>query len=103
MAGRPPPFRVHRGKALTQDRPEDIAVRRLVLITLTAALLPLPALSQDKPARGPLMTRWAKDVFADKVLPEYPRPQMQRSAWLNLNGQWQFAVAAAGETAPFGK
>jgi len=22
--------------------------------------------------------------------PEYPRPQFQRAAWLNLNGDWQF-------------
>ena len=24
--------------------------------------------------------------------PEYPRPQFQRSAWMNLNGQWQFEI-----------
>ena len=32
--------------------------------------------AQDwKPAAGPLMTKWAKDVKPSKVLPEYPRPQ----------------------------
>src|SRR5262245_40722831 len=91
------------GRPLTRHRPEDIAMRRLVLATLATTLLTLPALAQEKPARGPLLTRWAKDVSADKVLPEYPRPQMQRSAWLNLNGHWQFAVAGADDTVPLGK
>jgi hypothetical protein len=40
------------------------------------------------------MTRWAKDVSPDKVLPEYPRPQMVRSDWMNLNGLWDFEVTA---------
>ena len=42
------------------------------------------------PKKGTLMTRFAKDVNPDKVLPEYPRPQMVRSEWLNLNGLWQY-------------
>ena len=45
-----------------------------------------------KPAPGPLFTRWAKDVSPDKVLPEYPRPQMVRERWLNLNGLWQYSL-----------
>jgi hypothetical protein len=45
-----------------------------------------------KPAAGPLMTRWAKEVSADKAHREYPRPQMTREDWLNLNGLWQYAI-----------
>ena len=56
-----------------------------------------------KPAEGPLATRWAKDVSPDKALPEYPRPQMVRKAWQNLNGLWQWAEAKEGEAAPVGK
>ena len=52
-----------------------------------------------KPAPGPLMTRWAKDVSPDKVHPEYPRPQMVRDEWQNLNGLWEFAVAERREAA----
>jgi beta-galactosidase/beta-glucuronidase len=55
------------------------------------------------PAKGPLATRWAKDVAPEKVHPEYPRPQMVRADWRNLNGLWQFAVASAGEQPPIGK
>jgi beta-galactosidase/beta-glucuronidase len=38
------------------------------------------------------MTRWADDVSPNNVLPEYPRPQMVRDAWLNLNGLWNFSL-----------
>ncbi|WP_186458797.1 glycoside hydrolase family 2 protein [Mucilaginibacter achroorhodeus] len=36
------------------------------------------------------MTRFAKDVDTGSVLPEYPRPQLQRTEWMNLNGIWQY-------------
>jgi hypothetical protein len=53
-----------------------------------------------KPAQGPLMTRWAKEVSPDKVHPEYPRPQMVRKDWTNLNGLWQYAVRPREEKQP---
>jgi hypothetical protein len=40
--------------------------------------------------QGPLMTQWAAQVDTNNPLPEYPRPQMVRSNWMNLNGIWQF-------------
>jgi beta-galactosidase/beta-glucuronidase len=62
------------------------------------------AYGQDwKPSPGPLMTRWAKDVSPKNVLPEYPRPQMVRDQWLNLNGLWQFATFDQIKDAPIGK
>lgn len=39
-----------------------------------------------------LQTRWAKDVHPGNVLPEYPRPQMVRNNWQNLNGLWEYAI-----------
>ncbi|MCX6879596.1 MAG: DUF5110 domain-containing protein [Verrucomicrobia bacterium] len=36
------------------------------------------------------MTRWAREITPEKVLPEYPRPQMVRKEWLNLNGLWDY-------------
>src|SRR6185312_2278989 len=56
-----------------------------------------------KPAKGPLVTRWAKDVSPTNAHPEYPRPQMVRSEWQSLNGLWQFAAAREGEQPPVGK
>ena len=71
-----------------------------VFIALAAAV----AQADDwAPAKGPLATRWAKDVSPGNVHPEYPRPQMVRADWKNLNGLWQFAVASPGEETPIGK
>lgn len=52
-----------------------------------------------KPVGGRIMTRWAAEIGPDAVLPEYPRPQMVRGPWLNLNGLWDYAIVAreAGE------
>lgn len=50
-----------------------------------------------------LRTKWADDVSPSNALPEYPRPQLTRDAWQNLNGSWQFAAAKAGEKPPVGK
>jgi len=38
------------------------------------------------------MTRWAEEVDPGNVLPEYPRPQLRRKRWKNLNGLWDVAV-----------
>ncbi|HEY8750689.1 MAG TPA: sugar-binding domain-containing protein [Tepidisphaeraceae bacterium] len=61
------------------------------------------AADEWKPGKGPLMTRWAKDVSPENAHPEYPRPQMVRKEWQNLNGLWQFQAAAENEDAPLGK
>ena len=53
-----------------------------------------------KPADGPLMTPWAKDVSPGNALPEYPRPQMVRPRWQNLNGLWDYAVTSKGREGP---
>jgi beta-galactosidase/beta-glucuronidase len=50
-----------------------------------------------KPATGSLMTRWAKEVNPQSVLPEYPRPQMVREEWINLNGLWDYSIKAINE------
>ena len=60
-------------------------------------LVPASAFAQWKPAEGKLMTRWAKEVSPEKALPEYPRPQMVRDAWMNLNGLWDYAITGKDE------
>ena len=53
-----------------------------------------------QPKYAPLMTDWAQLVDVACPLPEYPRPQMVRGEWLNLNGIWQFQAAAASDALP---
>lgn len=44
-----------------------------------------------------LATRWANEAMCDLPLPEYPRPQMVRDAWVNLNGMFDFAITDANK------
>src|SRR5262245_49181716 len=53
-----------------------------------------------EPAKGRLMTRWAKEVSPQTALPEYPRPQMVRKEWTNLNGLWEYAIRPTDDTTP---
>jgi len=51
-------------------------------------------------AIGPLQTRWAKVVTPGNVWSEYPRPQMVRKSWLNLNGVWEYTIIETKVPAP---
>ncbi|NEE33685.1 glycoside hydrolase family 2, partial [Streptomyces sp. SID7982] len=69
--------------------------------TGTAPAAAAPAAWEPKPA--PMTTPWTNSVPVDKPLPEYPRPQLTRPDWTNLNGIWDFAVTGrdAGQPATF--
>lgn len=38
-----------------------------------------------------MLTRWGRHLDPDDPLPAYPRPQLVRPSWTNLNGRWQYA------------
>jgi hypothetical protein len=64
------------------------------LLLLSVFLLPWPLQAADwQPAPTPLMTRWGKAIRSE-VTPwrEYPRPQLVRKEWSNLNGLWDYAI-----------
>ena len=63
------------------------------VIPLSSLLCVPPAAVAWQALQGPLKTRWAAEVSPYNAHPEYPRPQMVRSDWLNLNGLWDFAIA----------
>jgi hypothetical protein len=76
---------------------------RSVRFALAFALFCLSgaALAADwKPAPSPLMTKWGKAVQPDSVWKEYPRPQLVRKDWLNLNGLWDYAITKKGDPRP---
>lgn len=50
-------------------------------------------------SRG-MMTEWGQQVNADNAWREYPRPQLVRSEWQNLNGMWDYAIKPKGQSKP---
>jgi len=73
---------------------------RFSLVSLAVLVLGAQSAAAWKPAEGPLVTRWVKDVSPDQVHPEYPRPQMVRKDWQNLNGLWDYAIVAKDAPQP---
>lgn len=53
-----------------------------------------------QPAKKSLMTRWGKAVTPENTWQEYPRPQLVRENWQNLNGLWDFALQSDAVAAP---
>jgi len=45
-----------------------------------------------KLGENPILTKWATDVDPSKPWLQYPRPDMARNAWINLNGLWDYAI-----------
>ncbi len=81
-------------------------IRKLVSVAffflITVSLHAQPAQGWEL-KKAVLMTKYAQDVKPDKVLPEYPRPQLVRQKWMNLNGLWQFQPGTDSlETLPKG-
>lgn len=44
----------------------------------------------------PLTTIWGENLDPKHLFPEYPRPQMQREQFINLNGYWDYAITDTG-------
>lgn len=50
--------------------------------------------------KNPILSPWADDVNPNTPLQEYPRPQMERETWQNLNGQWNYTILDKGAVRP---
>ncbi|WP_106828450.1 glycoside hydrolase family 2 protein [Parabacteroides pacaensis] len=70
------------------------------LFVCCALALTLGVQAQWKPAGDKIKTKWAEQINPKAVLPEYPRPQLERSEWVNLNGEWEYAIKPKGEVEP---
>lgn len=47
-----------------------------------------------------LSTSWGSALTADQAWQQYPRPQMVRSGWQNLNGLWDYAILPVANSQP---
>jgi beta-galactosidase/beta-glucuronidase len=72
-------------------------MRKLILLPLLFVIITRSFAQEPnwKMVEGKITTTWASHVDANKPLPEYPRPQFVRDAWINLNGLWDYAIAPA--------
>lgn len=59
------------------------------------------AQQQDwKIVTGKITTSWSEQVTPSATLPEYPRPQLVRGNWKNLNGLWNYAIKPKSDDKP---
>ncbi|MEU1756140.1 AbfB domain-containing protein [Micromonospora matsumotoense] len=89
---------------MTRPDPVRLATPLFIVLTLVAGLLAAPAApAHAVPAKNPpLTTPWTAQALDGTPLPEYPRPQMTRADWLNLNGEWQLRQSATDDAPAFG-
>jgi hypothetical protein len=79
------------------------ALSFLITATTVVAVAPAADAAVWVPKTPPLSTPWTGQVSPTNALPEYPRPQLVRSEWQNLNGVWEFAGASSIGTPPVGQ
>ncbi len=75
-------------------------MRKEILTICLLAVCCTFASAQWRPAGDKIMTAWGENIDPENVLPEYPRPIMERQEWMNLNGLWNYAIRARGEAEP---
>ena len=74
-------------------------MKKILLMTLSLCFT-LGVFAQWKPAGDKIKTDWATQIDPANVLPEYPRPIMERGEWKNLNGLWNYAIIEKGQPMP---
>ena len=62
------------------------------LLSLIVLGFGLSANAQWAPVGKEIKTPWASEITPENVHQEYPRPQMVREKWANLNGLWNYAI-----------
>ena len=71
-----------------------------VTMSFSCSGVPVGEAGQWEPVGDRIMTEWASQVDPENVLPEYPRPQLVRDEWQNLNGLWSYAITPAESEKP---
>ena len=69
-------------------------------IVLISGLLSYTEVAAWQPVGDRIKTRWTDEVDPSCPLPEYPRPAMTRTRWMNLNGLWEYAIRPVSEPEP---
>jgi beta-galactosidase/beta-glucuronidase len=78
-------------------------VKKYYLFAIAIVISSVATFSQPtswKIAGNRILTPWAEKVNPSSPLSEYPRPQMVRNTWKNLNGLWDYAIRPKAEAMP---
>ncbi len=67
-------------------------MKKSLIIAISCLILTQSVWGQWKMAEKSIVSRWAREVTPENAWQEYPRPQMERSDWMNLNGLWDYAL-----------
>lgn len=78
---------------------ERVSTARLFLLLLICSCASVSA-QEWKLANPRIVTSWGEKLDPKNVHPEYPRPQMVRDRWMNLNGLWSYAIVSADAAKP---
>lgn len=71
---------------------------------LLLVIISLPVFAWS-PKGDKIKTKWATEVTPQNVWQAYPRPQLKRTDWKNLNGSWEYQItnmAARKNTVKYG-
>ena len=66
--------------------------KKLITLLSLVAVCSISFAQQWAPAGENIRTKWAAEVNPENCHAEYPRPQMVRPDWKNLNGLWDYAI-----------
>lgn len=78
-------------------------MKPMLTLWLVTLVLISPTFAQEdtwQPVEAKILSPWAAEIDPANPLPEYPRPQMTRDSWTNLNGLWNYALAPKGASMP---
>lgn len=67
-------------------------MKKIMLFLGLCAALQIEAKEPWAPQGEKIRTEWADRVTPDNVWQSYPRPQLKRAEWMNLNGLWNYSV-----------
>ena len=74
-------------------------MKKILTTLLALASIAISGSAADwKPAGDMIKTKWAEQIDPAAPLAEYPRPQMVRNNWVNLNGLWDYAITPESAT-----